>query len=132
MKRILTILLLALASMSATVSAAPRSLDGTIILNESGPLKIGDTVTFDTTVNKLSGNQYPLVYTVCKDDAGNILYGQLDYPDTAFKLGGGASPWLLVGGNATCEGQLRVYGGKERGHDTIVTVATTPSFPVEG
>lgn len=95
-------------------------------------LRLGGTVSYTSSAVGLLGGEYPLVYTVCKNAAGTVVYGQLDYPDTVFVLGGGSSPWLLVGGDATCEGQLRAYGGKSQGQDTIRTLATTPPFAVAG
>jgi hypothetical protein len=84
-----------------------------IQLNGSGTgLKFGDTVTFSTSAVGLKGGEYPLVYVECDAADGSVLYGQLDYPNTAFLLGGGSSPWWLVGGDAVCNAGLFSYGGK--------------------
>jgi hypothetical protein len=84
----------------------------TIQLNQAGPFKFGDVVTFTTSAVGLRGGEYPLVYVECDAADGSVLYGQLDYPNAAFVLGGGSSPWWLVGGDAVCNAGLFSYGGK--------------------
>jgi hypothetical protein len=56
------------------------------------------------------------------------VYGQLDYPSTAFVLGGGSSDWWIVGGNANCIAHLYAYGGKSQGSDTIRELAAPVAF----
>jgi hypothetical protein len=86
-------------------------------------------VTFTTVVPKLKGSAYPMVYLKATED-GEVVYGQLDYPDTAFLLGGGSSPWITPGNPhyrqpATCVAELWSYGGP-KGEEFL---ATTPEFP---
>ena len=64
---------------------------------------------------------------------GEVLYGQLDYPNTVFVLGGGWSPWRDTPTvDATCTGYLKVYGGKSKGYDVILTLAETAPFAASG
>jgi len=58
---------------------------------------------------------------------GSRLWVFLDLPGTTFVLGGGSSPWLQVGGTATCVGYLKAYGS-HGGYDTIRDLAQTAPF----
>lgn len=89
-------------------------------------LVIGSSITFATTVAGLTGNEYALVYLKCTQGE-TVVYGQLDLPGTTFVLGGGSSPWLQVGGTATCVGYLKAYG-THGGYDTIRDLAATAPF----
>jgi len=107
----------------------PEPVTASIVLNEPGPFAIGDTVTFTTTVPKLKGNEYPMILLKATVD-GEVVYGQLDHPDTAFLLGGGSSPWIDPSNPhyrqpATCVAELWSYGGN-RGEYRL---ASTPTFP---
>lgn len=92
--------------------------------NEPGPYAFGDTVTFTTGVTGLKGNQYALVYLEAVSVVdGEVLYGQLDLPSTPFLLGGGSSPWHDQRDDVHCTAYLKVYGGKDKGHDVILDLA---------
>ena len=96
-------------------------------------MQLGDTVTYSTSIEPLKGGEWPMVYTVCASvDDGAIVFGQLDHPGAAFVLGGGSSPWLTIGGDASCHAELLAYGGKARGVDTIRLLASTDAFYVVG
>ncbi|MBI2763215.1 MAG: hypothetical protein HYX54_05630 [Chloroflexi bacterium] len=106
---------------------------GTIIVGSSisvngtdQGLVLGSSVTFATSVADLTGNEYALVYLECTQ-GGTVVYGQLDLPGTTFVLGGGSSPWLEVGGPATCVGYLKAYG-THGGSDTVRDLAQTAPF----
>ena len=105
----------------AVAASSSISVDGT----DQG-LVLGSSITFATTVAGLTGNEYALVYLKCTQD-GTVVYGQLDLPGTTFVLGGGSSPWLQVGGTATCVGYLKAYGS-HGGYDTIRDLAQTAPF----
>ena len=123
MRRLLVGALVALVLVAAA-SAAPPVPSGSIVLNEAGPFAFGDTVTFTTAATGLRGNQYPLVYVECRSVVdGEVLYGQLDLPETGFLLGGGSSPWWLDRDDVTCLAHLYAYGGK-----TIVELAVPVPF----
>jgi hypothetical protein len=112
--------------------AAPMS---TISLNQTfAGLKLGDPVTFTTTVESLNGGEYPLVYLECTSVLdGAVLYGQLDYPDATFVLGGGSSQWWAQQDAANCDATLYSYGGKTRGgYDEIRLLAGPAEFGAEG
>jgi hypothetical protein len=91
-----------------------------------GAFALGTPVTFTTTVADLSGNEWAMVYLKC-DQAGTVVYGQLDLPGTVFVLGAGSSPWWEVGGTATCVAYLEAYGS-HGGTDTIRVLAQTEAF----
>ncbi|MCU0506475.1 MAG: hypothetical protein MUE82_12035 [Chloroflexi bacterium] len=85
-----------------------------IVMNEVGPFAFGGYVTFTTNAAGLNGGEYPLVYVRCDSVVdGSVLYGQLDYPTTAFLLGGGSSPWWLNRVDANCNASLWSYGGSK-------------------
>ena len=111
----------------------PQNPTGTIAINGAGPWAFGDTVTFTTTVDGLKGGQYPLVYVVAFSVVdGSMLYGQLDHPDVGFVLGGGSSQWHLQRDDANCLAHLFAYGGKDRGHETIVELCAPVAFTASG
>lgn len=129
---LLTLAALAVVGGAPTVHAAPSAPSGTIVLNESGPFTLDDTVTFSTTVSGLKGNQWPMVYLVCYSDLdGGLLVGQLDHPDADFLIGGGWSPWRdpeNAGEDGTCIGRLYAYSKQ----GDITFLAETAPFPVSG
>lgn len=131
MRRLLlaALIITAVVGVALPVSAAPPTPSGTISINEPGPYAFGDTVTFTTTSSGLKGYQYPMVYLVCTSDIdGSVLYGQLDYPNVAFPIGGGSSPWWVnPEPTATCVGKLYVYG-----HHDIIPLAQTAAFASTG
>lgn len=131
--RVLLVLVSVLV-LAATAGVARAAPSGTISgPNEPGPYAFGATVTFTTTSAGLKGGQYPLVYVECHSVVdGSLLYGQLDYPDTAFLLGGGSSQWWIQRDDAHCTASLYAYGGKERGHDTIVLLGSPVLFDAAG
>ena len=102
-------------SLAAPAAAAPAPLSGTIVLDTAAPA-YGQPVTFTTSVTgRLKHYQYPLVYVACSQ-AGVLVYGQLDYPDAAFLLGGGSSDWVTLGGGpADCTATLYIYPGLHSG-----------------
>jgi len=106
----------------------------TISLDQTYALRLGDSVTFSTTVEDLNGGEYPLVYLECRSVLdGSVLYGQLDHPDATFVLGGGSSQWWLVRGEAWCNAVLYSYGGKTRGgYDEIRLLAGPAEFYAGG
>lgn len=109
-----------------------------ISLNESVArtstlLGFGSGVSYSTTVEPLKGSEYPLVYTACHSVVdGALLYGELALPDSTFVLGGGSSDWHDVRHDALCTAELRAYGGKDKGLDTIRVLASTDPFFAAG
>lgn len=111
------------------MNAKPVPVAASISVNEPGPFAIGDTVTFTTTVPKLTGGAYPMVLLQAFVD-GVVVYGQLDYPHVAFLLGGGSSPWIdPTNPNyrkpAVCHASLWAYGGPKGERE----LAVAPEFP---
>ena len=108
---------------TATSSITFASVDGA-----AAPLspttKMGDSVSFNTTVQPLAGWQYPMVAVSCYQDVdGNgvvntsitgpdVVYTQLAKPSASFMLGGYSSAWTENGGSATCRADLYSYGWK--------------------
>ncbi len=100
---------------------------------------LGSKLTFKTTVQPLAGWQYPMVAVACYQDVNNdgtiekstngpdLVYLQLDHPDTTFVLGGGWSKWLERGGSAVCSADLYAYPGLHKG-DIIWLAGTDPQY----
>jgi hypothetical protein len=98
--------------------------------------KLGDSVTFATTVQPLAGWQYPMVAVSCYQDVdGNgvintsmsgpdLVYTQLQKPSASFMLGGYSSLWKDNGGSAVCRADLDSYGWKS-GTEYVQVLATT-------
>lgn len=131
MRRLGLAVLLAISALlaPAVAHADPKPRTGTIVLVEQEQLHFGDTASFITTDN-LKGREYPMVYVVCYSVVdGHLLYGQLDYPDVAFLLGGGSSPWWDSDDDGVCVGRLYSYGSPHIGENPF-WIADTPTFVV--
>ena len=126
---------IAIASINGTVMGAAAS---------SPTPKLGDTLTFRTTVSGLSGGEYPMVGVSCYQDVNgdkvvdtglsgpDIVFSQLDTPSATFKLGGYSSIWLnRGGGSATCRADLYAYSWKG-GKESTRVLATTGSWLAAG
>jgi hypothetical protein len=127
-------------------SIAIASINGGVVSAASGSqtAKLGDALAFATSVERLAGNEYPLVSLTCYQDVNHdgtvntsitgpdIVFGDLDKPDATFELGGW-SPWTVTygGGAATCRADLDAYGWKG-GQESIRVLATTGDFAVSG
>ena len=125
-------------SRTASSSIRFASIDGA-----AAPLspttKMGDALTFATTVQPLAGWQHPMVAVSCYQDVdGNgvvntsisgpdVVYTQLDQPSASFMLGGYSSPWMDRGGSATCRADLYSYGWKS-GVEYTQVLATTGNW----
>ncbi|HJQ49912.1 MAG TPA: hypothetical protein VJ838_05315 [Gaiellaceae bacterium] len=124
---------------TTTSSIKVASIDGA-----AAPLspttKIGDTMSFATTVQPLAGWQHPMVAVTCYQDVNgdgvvdtsvsgpDIVYSQLETPSTTFTLGGYASIWTMRGGGAaTCRADLDSYGFKS-GVEYVNVLATTGNW----
>lgn len=132
MKKIIASILIALGLMVPTVTHAAKAVDpsGTIVLNETGSLQFGDTVTFTTTHDRLKGSQWPMIYVACRSVVdGTLLYGQLDHPEVGFLLGGASSPWWDQRDNALCQGYLYAYSKQG---DIALLATTFTNFAVDG
>lgn len=137
MRRLVVAALLVIVGVVGIVGlaeAAPGQNDpwGTIVLDQTGPLSFGDSVTFTTTHTRLKGSQWPMVYVECRSvDDGAVLYGQLDQPDAQFLLGGGWSPWWEYDPrpDALCQGYLYAYS---RQGDVALLATTFTNFAVSG
>jgi hypothetical protein len=125
-------------SRTASSSIRFASIDGA-----AAPLspttKMGDSLTFATTVQPLAGWQHPMVAVSCYQDVdGNgvlntsisgpdVVYTQLDQPSAGFMLGGYSSAWIDRGGSATCRADLYSYGWKS-GVEYTQVLATTGNW----
>jgi hypothetical protein len=123
----------------ATSSITFASIDGA-----AAPLspttKLGDSLTFATTVQSLAGWQYPMVGVACFQDVNgdgtvdtsvtgpDVVYTQLDKPSATFMLGGYSSIWTARGGgSAVCRADLYSYGFKN-GNEYTQVLATTGNW----
>jgi hypothetical protein len=121
------------------------SIDGTVVsaAATSPAPKLGDTLTFRTTVGGLSGGEYPMVAVSCYQDVNgdkivdtgllgpDIVFSQLGTPSATFMLGGYSSIWLNRGGSAVCRGDLYAYSWKG-GKESTRVLATTGSWLAAG
>ena len=102
--------------------------------------KIGDSLTFATTVQPLAGWQHPMVAVSCYQDVNNdgaidtsvtgpdVVFTQLDTPSATYLLGGYSSIWTARGGgNAVCRADLYSYGFKS-GVEYTKVLATTGNW----
>lgn len=125
-------------SNPTTSSITIASVDGA-----AAPLspttKLGDTLTFNTTVQSLAGWQHPMVGVSCYQDVNgdgvintsvtgpDVVYTELDPPSSSFMLGGYSSLWDANGGGATCRADLMAYGFKN-GVEYIQNLASTGNW----
>jgi hypothetical protein len=106
--------------------------------------KLGDSLTFATTVQSMPGWQYPMVAVSCYQDVNgdgvvdtsitgpDVVYTELAKPSASFTLGGYSSIWTLRGGgDATCRADLDSYGWKS-GVEYIQVLATTGNWASSG
>jgi len=103
--------------------AASKNKTAVVALNESNPHFAGN-VTFTTTVPKLAGWEHSMVSVWCYQ-SGKLVYAELAHPDSQFKLGGGSSDWVSMGGGAAdCTAKLHAYGTKGQ-RESIRDLAST-------
>jgi hypothetical protein len=126
---------IAIASVSGGTSAAAA---------QSSTARLGDTLTFKTTVEPLAGWEYPMVAVSCYQDVNgdgtvqtnllgpDVVFTWLDRPNADFTLGGYSSIWTVRGGGpAVCRADLDAYGWK-RGKESTRVLATTGDWNVAG
>lgn len=102
--------------------------------------KVGDSLTFATTVQPLAGWQHPMVAVSCYQDVDqngvvdtsvtgpDVVYTELETPSATFTLGGYASIWTNRGGGpAVCRADLYSYGFKS-GTEYSQVLATTGNW----
>ena len=130
---------------STTSSIAIATVDGTAMTAAVKPTpKLGDTLTFATSVEPLAGWEYPMVVVSCYQDVDgdghvdtnmlgpDIVYSWVDRPSAAFTLGAYSSIWTLRGGgDATCRAELDAYGWKG-GKESTRVLATTGDWVAQG
>lgn len=119
-----------LAALAALLMAAmPVRAASAIALDPSSDLHFNGFARFDVVVNdKLKGYEYPMVYVSCSQ-AGDVVYGQLDYPDATFIFTNGGE-WVANGGGpADCTARLWAYGGVQ--HSTPRALTDPVAFHVE-
>jgi hypothetical protein len=105
--------------------------------------KLGDSLTFATTVPALAGWEYPMVVVSCYQDVNgdgtvdtnmfgpDIVYSWLDKPSATFTLGGYSSIWTERGGGAAmCRADLDAYGWKS-GKESIRLLASTGDWATQ-
>ena len=106
--------------------------------------KLGDALTFRTSVEPLAGWEYPMVALSCYQDVNgdgtvdtnllgpDIVFSWLDKPEADYTLGGYSSIWTLRGGGpATCHAELDAYGWKG-GKQSVRVLASTGNWAAGG
>jgi len=135
------------SSASTTSSSiAIASVNGTTMAasTKSPSVKLGDSLTFATTVGPTAGYEYPMVDLQCFQDVNgdgvvdtsllgpDVVFTSLDTPGATFTLGGYSSIWTLRGGGpATCLANLDAYGWKS-GKESIRVLAGTGTWDAAG
>jgi hypothetical protein len=127
---------IALNTVSGVAAAAPDA--------QTPSAKLGDVLTFKTTVEPLAGWEYPLVSLSCYQDVNgdhtvdtnllgpDIVFSWLDKPDANYPLGGYSSIWKMRGGGAaTCRAELDAYGWKG-GKQSVRVLASTGDWAAAG
>lgn len=131
MKKILAVLL----SSVFLLAASPQQPSGTIS-GPNGTAQFGQEVSFDTTTANIKGYhgqlgpynspEWPMVSVFCFQDVNedgmivtdfstddDLVYGELSFIYSNFRLGGGWSEWVeRGGGEAECVARLHVYSKK--------------------
>jgi hypothetical protein len=145
-KALFTLVILGVFATAASAAQPVSHAASGTISDPVGDLRLGSTITFNTTNDNLKGWQYPMVVVACYQDldgdglvtlpaqyegAPDLAYATLDYPASTFLLGGGWSPWLENGGPATCVAKLYAYGSKA-GAEQITLLAQTATFEAAG
>jgi hypothetical protein len=130
---------------SSTSRIAIATVDGTSVAGAAvkPTPKLGDNLTFATTVPSLAGWEYPMVVVSCYQDVNgdgyvdtnmlgpDIVYSWLDKPTATFMLGGYSSIWTERGGGAaSCHAELDAYGWKG-GKESIRVLASTGDWPAQ-
>jgi hypothetical protein len=131
---------------ASSSSIAIATINGTTMAasTQSPTPKLGDTMTFATTVAPLAGWQYPMVAVSCYQDVNgdatvdtsllgpDVVYTELDHPSDTFTLGGYSSIWTVRGGgDAVCRADLDAYGWKN-GNESIQVLASTSDWSAAG
>jgi hypothetical protein len=125
-------------SSPASSSIAIATIDGVSAASTLNPApKLGDTVTFGTTVGSLAGWEYPMIDLACFQDVNNdgvidtnllgpdVVFTWLDKPDATYTMGAYSSIWTLRGGgDALCRANLDAYGWKGGVESTRVLAST--------
>lgn len=117
----------------AGAALAAKNTTSWIALSQSRGLtavaqpRLGSTVAFDTRYPTTIKN--PRIEVLCYQ-GGDKVYGEAGAVSDSFKLGGGGSLWLDVGGAAECTANL-FYFGSHAGTETYSVLAST-SFGAGG
>lgn len=131
-------------SVTPTISIATVNGSSYDVAAKTPVPKLGDTLTFNTTIPSLAGWEYPMIDTQCYQDVNgdgtvdtnlfgpDIVYTWLDHPTASQVLGGYSSIWTQRGGGAvTCLANLDAYGWKS-GKESIRVLATTGTWQALG
>src|SRR5262245_19419004 len=131
---------------ATTSSIAVATVDGgpMAAAAQSPTARLGDKLTFKTTVEPLAGWEYPMVALSCYQDVNrdgkvdtnllgpDVVFTWLDKPSATFTLGGYSSIWTLRGGgDAVCRAELDAYGWKG-GKQSVRVLASTADWTASG
>jgi hypothetical protein len=143
---------LAAVTMLVAVGASPAlagkgggtTASSRIALATTGAPRLGDLLTFKTTVEPLAGWEYPMIAVSCYQDVNgdgtvdtnllgpDVVFTWLDKPAATFTLGGYSSIWTLRGGgDAVCRAELDAYGWKG-GKESTRVLASTANWTATG
>lgn len=119
----------------------PPNDDVSSITLTGGPYAYGDTITYEYEIEKLKGNEVPMVQLAGFQDidadseietdvlGDDLLFVYLEPPGFEFKLL--AQKWADRGGDATCRLDLLSYSWKG-GQQSIRHLASSEEFTVTG
>jgi len=138
MKRLLFGVVLAGVLSSVAVGAAPKSTtSAAIILNSpsgsgvtaapSWEPRLGDYVSFTTAYpSSLAGKSISIQLNCFQN--GDLVWVTAGLADRSFLLGGTVSPWLEVGGAATCRAELYYWSTNGQKYNALAST----EFDVQG
>jgi hypothetical protein len=129
MKRLLFGVVLAGVLSAVTLGAAPKSVtSSSIILN--GPTgsradvawtpHLGDSVSFTANYPSSLAARGISIQLNCFQN-GDLVWVSAGYADRSFLLGGTSSPWLELGGPATCRAELYYWSTNGQKYNALAS-----------
>lgn len=127
--KILMVVAVLVGSLLGGSSASAKPVQNFSISLASESPSLGDTVFFDTEYPKSMEKNIRISISCFQN--GEIVWGDLNGPDSPYLLGGDWSPWKVNGGYADCEAGLYELIWRKNQPQQWTLLAST-SFVVAG